>query len=372
MLRRLLATIVGTAAVLGCLVPSAAAAPGEPADPNAPADTTPVDDAGGDTGAVQSWTLTPGGGPDGADAGSRPNLTYQVAPGTAIQDSVIVYNFGNVTTTFDIYATDAFNNDDGEFDLLAREEVPVDVGSWVSLGAGSVTLAPMTQATIPITITVPLDAAAGDHIGGIVAAVTNAVTTESETGNAQVIDVERRTGTRVYVQVNGPLSAKLAVADADITATYDYAVNSFSGAADVSLRVENRGNVRLGGVPTLKVSGPFGLGGTTVTLPEITPLLPGQDVTITTRVEGVPALFFMKAEVSIEPQTFSSVGETPAARGVASFLAVPVTVLLVLLLAFVATMLVRAVRRHRRSDYQSSENDVASAPLDRVNEPQLR
>jgi membrane protein implicated in regulation of membrane protease activity len=57
---------------------------------------------------------------------------------------------------------------------------------------------------------------------------------------------------------------------------------------------------------------------------------------------------------------------------VASFLAVPVTVLLVLLLAFVATMLVRAVRRHRRSDDQSSDNDLASPPLDRVNEPQLR
>jgi hypothetical protein len=372
MFRRLLATIVGTVAVLGCLVPSAAAAPGEPTDPNAPTDTTPVDDAGGATGAVQSWTLTPGGGPDGGDAGSRPNLTYQVAPGTAIQDSVIVYNFGNVTTTFDIYATDALNNDDGEFDLLSRDEVPVDVGSWVSLGATSVTLEPMKQATIPITITVPLDATAGDHIGGIVAAVTTASTTQSETGNEQIINVERRTGTRVYLQVNGALNAKFAVADADITASYDYAVNSFSGAADVSFRVENRGNVRLGGVPTLKVSGPFGLGGTTVTLPEITPLLPGQDVTITTRVEGVPALFFMKAEVSIEPKTFSSVGETPAARGVASFLAVPVTVLLLLLLAFVATMLVRAVRRHSRLDDQPSDTGVPQPPVDRANQPQLQ
>jgi hypothetical protein len=114
------------------------------------------------------------------------------------------------------------------------------------------------------------------------------------------------------------------------------------------------------------------IGGTTVTLPEITPLLPGQDVTITTRVEGVPALFFMKAEVSIEPKTFSSVGETPAARGVASFLAVPVTVLLLLLLAFVATMLVRAVRRHRRLDDQPSDTGVPPPPVDRTNQPQLQ
>lgn len=368
MFRRLLVTLIGSAAVLGILAPSAVATPGEPTDPNAPADSVPAGDDAGAAGAVLSWTLTPASGPDGTEGGNRPNLTYQVAAGTVVDDSVIVYNFGNVTTTFDIYATDAQNNEAGDFDLLAREEVPVDVGSWVSLGASSVTLEPMQQATIPISIVVPLDATPGDHVGGIVAAVTS----QADTGSGTLVNVERRTGTRVYLQVNGPLTAKLAVADADITATYDYAVNSFSGAADVSFRVENRGNVRLGGVPTLKVSGPFGLGGTTVTLPEISDLLPGEDAVITTRVEGVPALFFMKAEVSIEPTTFSSAGETPAARGVASFLAVPVTLLLVLLLALVGTMLVRAVRRHRRLDGLPADTGVASSPVDRANEPQLQ
>lgn len=368
MIRRLLATLVGSAAVLGCLAPSAGATPGEPSDPVAPVDGAPAGDDGGAISAVQSWTLTPGGGPEGGDAGSRPNLTYQVAAGTAIQDSVIVYNFGNVTTTFDIYATDALNNDDGEFDLLSRDEVPVDVGSWVSLGASSVTLAPMKQATIPITITVPLDASAGDHVGGIVAAVT----AQADTGSGQLINVERRTGTRVYLQVSGELSAKLAVADSDMSASYDYAVNPLSGATDVSFRVENRGNVRLGGIPTIEVSGPFGLGGTTITLPEITPLLPGEDVTITTRVDGVPALFFMKASVSIEPKTFSSVTEPPAVRATASFLAIPITLLLVILLALVTTMLVRAVRRHRLADQPPPQVGDRAASPDRANEPQLQ
>jgi hypothetical protein len=352
---RLQVMALGGVLLGGLLTAPVAAAPVEPVEPVEP------------TGVVQSWTLTAGGGPDGEDAGSRPNLTYQVAPGTTIDDTVVVYNFGNVTTRFDVYATDAFNNDDGQFDLLARDEVPVDVGSWVSLGATSVTLEPGKQATIPVTIEVPLDAKPGDHAGAIVAGVT----AMADTGNGQLIEVERRTGTRIYLQVNGPLTASLAMADGDIQASYDHAVNSFDGAADVTFRVENRGNVRLSGVPTLTVSGPFGLGGTTITLPEIAQLLPGEDITVTTRVEGVPALLFMKATVSIEPKEFSGVGEVPVVEAGARFFAPPITVLLALLLVAVATMLVRAYRRHRGPG--APQHDGAP---DRVHdfdvEPQLR
>lgn len=364
---RLIAVALASAVAIGLSATAAAATPAEPTDPN---DTTPPAvpaTAEESAEVVQSWTLTPGGGPAGEDAGSRPNLTYQVAPGTVIDDNVIVYNFGNVTTRFDVYATDAFNNDDGEFDLLPREDVPVDVGSWVALGATSITLDPGKQATIPITVTVPLDAAPGDHAGAIVAAVT----ATADTGNGQLINVERRTGTRLYLQVNGPLTAKLAIADSDVDASYDHAVNSLSGAADVSFRVENRGNVRLGGVPRLTVAGPFGLGGTTVELPEISQLLPGEDITVTTRVEGVPALLLMKASLTIEPKQYSGVGDVPVARAGARFFAPPVTVLLALLLGAVITMLVRAYRRHRTpSPIDNADEHAHEAELDV--EPQLR
>ena len=364
--RRLMAIALAGALVSGGYASTAAGAPEPPADPagSTPAESVAPDDT---IDVVQSWTLAPGGGPNGGDAGSRPNLTYQVAPGSVIDDSVIVYNYGNVTTRFDVYATDAFNNDDGEFDLLPREEVPVDAGSWVTLGATSVTLEPNKQATIPVSINVPLDATPGDHAGAIVAAVTAV----ADTGNGQLINVERRTGTRLYLQVNGPLTAKLAMADADVQAVYDHAVNSFSGAADVSFRVENRGNVRLGGVPELTVSGPFGLGSTTVSLPEISQLLPGEDITVTTRVEGVPALLLMKASVSIEPKQYSGVGEVPVTRAAARFFAPPITLLLCLLLVAFAALLVRAYRRHigpAAPDDASDHERVA----DRDVEPQLR
>ena len=366
------AVAASVVALLVCGASGAAAAPPDSSIPPA-ADTsgnsvTTEDGAGEPSGAVQSWTLTPGGSIDGSQAGSRPNLSYQVAPGATIDDTVIVYNFGNIPTKFAVYATDAYNNDDGEFDLLTRDEVPVDVGSWVSLGATSITLDPGKQATIPVSIKVPLDAVPGDHVGGIVAAVTAV----ADTGNGQLINVERRTGTRIYLQVLGELKPELVVANSELSASYDHAVNSFSGAMDVTLRIENRGNVRIGGVPTIEVAGPFGLGSTTLALPEITPLLPGQDVTITTRVDGVPALFFMNTKVSIEPTTFSGEGDVAVPDAEVGTFAPPITVLLGLLLLLFVTLLVRAIRKRRNPNPPGHDDDLQSAEIALGREPQLR
>ena len=106
---------------------------------------------------VQSWTLTTGGGTDGSEPGSRPNFTYQVQPGAVIEDTVVLYNLGNVPLEFRVYATDAFNNADGQFDLLPGDDVPVDAGSWVQLVQERIILEPNKQATIPFTMTVPVD-----------------------------------------------------------------------------------------------------------------------------------------------------------------------------------------------------------------------
>ncbi|MFN6119867.1 MAG: WxL protein peptidoglycan domain-containing protein, partial [Actinomycetes bacterium] len=184
-----------------------------PPEPTAPAGT-PADEtqdespqAAAPVEFVQSWTLTPGGGPDGAQAGSRPNLSYQLAPGTSVDDIVVVYNLGNTPLDLRVYATDAFNNDDGDFDLLPGDELPSDVGSWVLLATDRVTLAPGTQATIPIRITVPPDASPGDHVGAVLASSVSTF----DNGDGTVVDVDRRTGTRLYIQVDGPLNPQLAV-----------------------------------------------------------------------------------------------------------------------------------------------------------------
>jgi hypothetical protein len=302
---------------------------------------------------VASWTLTPGGSADGDEAGSRPNLSYQVAPGTTFEDTVIVYNLGNVPLDFAIYATDAFNNDDGEFDLLPAEDPPVDVGSWVALADDQLTLPPGKQATIPITVTVPVDATPGDHVGAIVAANT----VLSDNGDGPVFNVERRTGTRMYVQVEGPLLRELGVTD--VETDYRGALNPVGGTAAVTFRVENRGNVVLGGTPTVSIAGPAGVGKRSLTLPPMTDLLPGEDVTLTAELEGVPAAFINTTEVVIEPVESTEVGGVEPAVGRDRTFAPPISVLLILLAALLALVAWRAFRRHRKDD----DPDIGASPL---------
>ena len=291
---------------------------------------------------VESWTLTPGGSDNGDAAGSRPNLTYQLAPGAVVHDSVIVFNLGNVPLDFKVYSTDAFNNADGEFDLLAGDATPVDAGSWVTFAQNGITLPPGKQATIPITVSVPLDASPGDHVGAIVA--SNVAV--SDNGGGQVVNVDRRTGTRLYIQVDGPLKPELAIAQ--LQTDYHHAVNSFGGSADVTFRVENRGNVRLTGTPTVSVSGPFGIGKRSVTLPALSELLPGQHVDLHAKLDGVAALLLDSTTVRVVPGA-SSAGDATAATGNDTTFAPPITVLLILVLLLCGLMVFRAYRRHRRA-----------------------
>jgi hypothetical protein len=340
----------------------------EPSAPSASTDTTarPANDVPVEL--VESWTLTPGGSADGDQAGSRPNLTYQLAAGATVEDSVIVFNLGNVPLDFRVYATDAFNNADGEFDLLAGDAAPVDAGSWVTFAQNGITLPPGKQATIPITITVPLDAAPGDHVGAIVA--SNVAV--SDNGAGQVVNVDRRTGTRLYIQVDGPLSPELTVTD--LQTDYHHALNSLSGSADVSFRVENRGNVRLTGTPTVSVSGPLGIGKRSVTLPALSELLPGQHVDLEASLTDVPALLIDSTSVKIVPGSTAG-GDLRTASGSDITFAPPITILLVLIALLSGLMAFRAYRRHRRvaeapplAPIRSGSGEVNDQPVER--EPQ--
>lgn len=325
-------------------------------------DTASTDPA--DIEFVQSWTLTAGGGADGSEVGSRPNLTYQLAPGAVIEDTVVVFNLGNLPMLFRVYATDAFNNDDGQFDLIPGDEAPVDAGAWVELVQESITLEPGQQATIPFTLTVPADARPGDHVGAIVAGNT----TTADSGGGQVVDVERRTGTRLYVQVDGELQRDLAVSA--LTTDYDHSANPLGGSAEVSFVVENRGNVRLGGTPVVSVSGPLGIGKQEITLDPISEILPGQEIDFTTTLEDVPALFLDTTSVRIDIQDPAERGGAEQLEFKARSFVPPITALLALLLLILVVLSRRAFKRRRLASNPVAP--ISVRPLAAEREPQLR
>ena len=288
----------------------------------------------------ESWALTPAASADPDVAGNRSEFAYVANPGTVINDAVTVLNLGNVAQDFRIYATDAFNNDQGQFDLLTGDQKPIGVGSWVSSPQERVTVPAGKQATIPITITVPLDATAGDHAGAIVA---SSPTSGSDTAG-NTVQLDRRTGSRLYIRVNGTLKADLAITD--VETTYDTSINPLGGTAHVRYHVENRGNVRLGGTVKVSVAGPFGLGDTTMTMPAMPELLPGGSATLTADVSGVPELMVGVATVHLVPTASAGVDTRTSAGKDTSFVP-PVPLLLALLVVLVGLIGWRSVRRRR-------------------------
>jgi hypothetical protein len=344
----LLATtlVAAVAFVVPCSVVAASAPPTEPTD--APAQCT-LAAPGGDI--VESWALSPGGSLAADQAAQRPDLTYELDRGAVIEDSVTLFNFGTVDLNFRVYATDAFNNADGQFDLLSGDQPPTDVGSWITVAQELITVPACKQATIPITITVPADAAPGDHAGAVLA--SNESTGTGPEGGAVTLD--RRTGTRVYLRVAGELFPELAVAEVDTS--YDHALNPLGGEATVTYTIENRGNVRMGGNATLTVGGPFGLGDQTVDLPDVPELLPGESVTVTASVTDVPASFLSFTTVEVVPSDADGAGAT---SGDDTTFTPPLSILIPLLVLILGVLARRAFRRHRGVD--TPEADAGPTP----------
>jgi Bacterial protein of unknown function (DUF916) len=311
----------------------------------------------------ESWALTPVQSTDGDGSGNRSEFAYDAEPGTVIKDVVSVFNLGNVPEDFQVYATDAFNTDAGGFDILPGNEPPTDVGSWIDIVQKGVTLQPGQQANIPITITVPLDARPGDHAGAIVA--SSPTTGSDDAGNTVLLD--RRTGSRVYIRVNGPLTAELAVTN--VSSDWDKSINPLGGTAHVTYTIENRGNLRLGGTAAVTAAGPFGIGETKLKLPDVPELLPGAKITLTATVDDVTEVFFGRVTVRLTP-TGGGGASTSASQATDTSFVPPIAVLLLLLLLVLLLLVWRQIRRRRAGTAASDPaNDAAQAELELEHQP---
>ncbi len=335
--RRLPALLAAIAVAAGLGPPGAAlAAPGQEPVPPVPGLAPPVDQAG----RVDSWALAPAGS---AGSGNRPSLSYELQPGATVTDAVTIYNYGNLPMIFRVYGTDARNNEEGAFDVLPGDEEPRDVGSWITMGQGNVQLDPGRQITVGLTITVPVDAPAGDHVGAVLAANT----AEALDTQGAAVGLDRRTGTRVYVRVAGELRPELAVESVDTT--YHPSLDPLGGRATVTYRLRNRGNVRLGGRYRVSISGPFGLGGKDLPSEDLEELLPGEDVTRTVDVDDIPAVVLTRTEVRFVPDADTVGGqEVPESTRSARTFTPPLSVLVVLACLVLAARAWRVARRHRR------------------------
>ena len=171
-------------------------------------------------------------------------FSHELAPGAVLTDEALVINSGDLPVTLKLYAIDAvtaqntgtaFANEGQESSGASR-----GVSRWLAPSVTEVPLEPGEEMVVPFTISVPADASPGHHVGGlIVEASANEEALPSGEGEAQFgVNVVRRVGVAVVIDVPGPHVAGLEITDASLRQQDD------QGATFV-IAVHNTGNIML-------------------------------------------------------------------------------------------------------------------------------
>ncbi len=280
------------------------------------------------------WTVTAAANDFGAD---RENFSYTADAGERIDDGLTIANHGTSPLELAVYGADAFTTGTGQLDLLAKTKPSTGVGTWVHPSADHLTVQPGQTTEVPFIVTIPADAKAGDHLGGILTSLTQG-------------DVERRVGLRIRLRVGGDLRPGLSVENLDTQ--YSGTANPFgTGDATLSYTIRNTGNAIVTARQSATVSGPFGSWQVqTQPLPDSPQLLPGETWQVTTPVHGVTPALYLAATVTLVPLLTDAAGSTaplPAADTAAHSWAVPWT-LVTIIVVLAGLVFVEVVRRRRR------------------------
>lgn len=337
-----------TAVIVACLgMPSAATA--ATATTIRAADDAPAAPAEGDS-AITVGVATRPAGEDGRPDG-RSRFSIVADPGQTVTDRVLVGNTGTARQDFTVYATDAFNDDAGEFSLLPTNATPTSVGSWIRFDDGSdrVTFAldPQEVRLLTFTVAVPADATPGDHVGGVVASVL-------ESG-AQVT-VDRRVATSVFARVAGELQPQLSLTSYEASYEGDW-WNPFSGQVRLRYTVSNPGNVALSANLTSGTKTWLGIPATGEQGGKIPVVLPGNSASYENTVQGVGQWLYLNPFTVLSPFVESpdasmQVSVVPITRDAVTF-AMPWTVLMLALLIAGGVLLSRW--RRRRDEVRAQE-----------------
>ncbi len=314
-----------------------------PASPVAAADETSADAA---TVGVATRPAGEDGRPDG-----RTRFTYAADPGQSVTDRVLIGNTGTQRQDFTVYATDAFNVDDGSFALLATEDQPAAVGAWVRFEDGSdrmrFSLEPNEARLLAFTVAVPADATPGDHVGGLVASVIE---------DGQQVTLDRRVATPLYARVSGELQPRLSITSYDASYAGDW-WNPFAGEVHVHYTVTNGGNVALAGNTTSGVGTWFGIPTTEERGGSIPVLLPGSTAEYDLVVSGVGAWLALWPRTVLNPFVDSpdATMQTPVAAVTRDTVVFAVPWVLVIVLAAAAGLVALLRWRRRRDEARALE-----------------
>lgn len=202
---------------------------------------------------VSPLTTTAQGGGQGLEI-SPPLLDLKGDPGQTIKSEIRVRNVTKDTLVVNAQFEDfVASGEDGQPKILLNpdEKSPYSIKDW--LGATqSVTLAPEQRETIPVTINIPQDASPGGHYGVI--RFTGASPELEGTG----VSLSASVGTLVLVNVSGDVKESAKIAELFVSQKSKRASLFEYGPLDLTLRIENDGNIHLQPKGTIQVTNMFG------------------------------------------------------------------------------------------------------------------
>jgi hypothetical protein len=160
------------------------------------------------------WTTTAAADGGSASFGLRPAtadpgnpatqgyFVFDAAAGQTIQSTMLVRNGGTVAGTANLYAVDATTGATSGTVFRDTTTPARAVGAWIHLDQQRLTLAPGEQRTVGFTVTIPASAAAGQHVGGLVA--EDAAPPPSTASGSFHVNVRTLVQTAVQINLPGP------------------------------------------------------------------------------------------------------------------------------------------------------------------------
>lgn len=106
---------------------------------------------------------------DPADPLTKSYFIFDSKPGIVLKSQVRVINSGTATGSVSLYPVDATTGQTSGAVYLNHDDPRKDVGSWMTLGAQQLTLAPGKSQVVSFQVTIPRSVRQGQHLGGIVA-----------------------------------------------------------------------------------------------------------------------------------------------------------------------------------------------------------
>ena len=168
-------------------------------------------------------------------------FSYTLAPGASIEDSLVISNGGAGQVILKLYAADGITSINGSTAFAGEGDVRSNTRSWLSATVADVLVPASEEVTVAFHVSVPADAAPGDHVAGWV------VEAPPRNGTAGGIgaSIVERAGVAVVVRVPGEPSPELVLGG--------ICLNQETGSNYFEVPVRNEGNVltRAAGTLTL-------------------------------------------------------------------------------------------------------------------------